>query len=123
MAGTRLKGSDTYHRGVRPTIIDDEAANRYEARESDEIAGFIDYVLKYGRLALVHTEVLPTHRGRGISADMIRFAIDDARRRGLRVIATCPHVRAYVERHPETHDIVVGMTPAPAPQDERPHGA
>jgi len=26
------------------------------------------------------------------------------------VIATCPYVRAYVERHPETHDIVVGLT-------------
>lgn len=102
---------------VGPTINDDEVAHRYEAREDDEVVGFIDYVLKYGRLALVHTEVLPAHQGQGISAGLIRFALDDARRRGLRVIASCPHVRAYVERHPETHDIVVGMSPAAVPRD------
>lgn len=105
---------------MAPTIIDEEAAQRYEAREDGELAGFIDYVLKHGRLALVHTEVLPAHQGTGISQALVRFALDDARRRGLRVIASCPYVRSYVERHPETHDIVVGMTPAPAPRDGLP---
>ena len=90
-------------------IIDAGATQRYEARVEDDLAGFIDYIVKRGRIALVHTEVLPAYRGRGIAGQLARFALDDARRRGLRVIATCPAVRAYVERHPETHDIVVGM--------------
>jgi len=38
-------------------------------------------------------------------------ALDDARQRGLRVIVICSYARAYVERHPEVQDIVVGMTP------------
>lgn len=96
---------------MRPTIVDAEDAHRYEARDDDALAGFIDYVVKPGRIALVHTEVLPSHRGQGIGEQLTRFALDDARRRGLRVIATCPYVRAYVEAHPETHDIVVGMRP------------
>ena len=95
-----------------PTIIDAEAAQRYEARFEGELAGFIDYVVKSDRLVLIHTEVLPTHQGQGIGEQLVRFALDDARRRGLRVIVICHYVRAYVERHPETHDIVVGMTPA-----------
>lgn len=95
-----------------PTIIDAASASRYEARIDGDLVGFLDYVVKRGRIALVHTEVLPDHRGTGIGEHLARFALDDARRRGLRVIVSCPYVRSYVDRHPETHDIVVGMTPA-----------
>jgi predicted GNAT family acetyltransferase len=94
------------------TITDAEPAHRYEAHVEGDLAGFLDYIAKRGRIALVHTEVLPAYRGRGVAGELARFALDDARRRGLRVIASCPSVRAYVERHPETHDIVVGMTRA-----------
>jgi predicted GNAT family acetyltransferase len=94
------------------TITDAEAAQRYEARLHGALAGFLDYVVKHDRIALIHTEVLPAYQSRGIGGSLARFALDDARQRGLRVIVTCPYVRAYVERHPETHDIVVGMTPA-----------
>jgi predicted GNAT family acetyltransferase len=97
---------------VNATIADADAAQRYEARLDGDLAGFLDYVVKHGRIALIHTEVLPAYQGRGIGESLARFALDDARRRGLRVIVTCPYVRAYVERHPETHDIVVGMAPA-----------
>ena len=92
-------------------IVDAQAAHRYEAIVEGDLAGFLDYIEKRRRLALVHTEVLPGHQGQGIAGGLVRFALDDARRRELRVIASCPYVRAYVERHPETHDIVVGMTP------------
>jgi uncharacterized protein len=95
-----------------PTIVDAEAAQRYEARVDGVLAGFIDYRLKRGGIALIHTEVLPGHEGQGLAGELVRSALDDARRRGLPVIASCPYVRAYVERHPETHDIVVGMGPA-----------
>jgi uncharacterized protein len=90
------------------TIVDAEPAQRYEARVDGELAGFLDYTIKRGRIALVHTEVLPAYAGRGIASDIVRFALDDARGRGLRVIAICPYVRAFLERHPEMRDIVVG---------------
>ena len=109
-APTNIRGR--YHRGVGPTIVDAKAALRYEARDEGDLAGFIDYVVKGDRLALIHTEVLPSHQGRGIADQLVRFALDDARQRGLRVIAICAFVRRYVERHPETQDIVVGMPPA-----------
>ncbi len=87
------------------TIVDAEDAQRYEARDDGTVAGYLDYIVKRGRIALVHTEVLPTHRGQGVGDRLVRFALDDARRRGLRVIPSCPYVRAYLERHPETHVI------------------
>jgi uncharacterized protein len=90
-------------------VSDATEAQRYEARLDDDLAGVLEYVLKRGRIALVHTEVAPAFEGRGIGAALARFALDDARRRGLRVIASCPFVRSYLARHPEDHDIVVGM--------------
>jgi predicted GNAT family acetyltransferase len=97
---------------MEPTFVDEAAAQRYEARVDGDLAGFIDYRARRDRIALIHTEVLPAHQGRGIAPRLVRFALDDARRRDLRVIATCPYVRAYVERHPEVQDIVVGSNPA-----------
>lgn len=92
------------------TITDDADGQRYEAREGDELAGFLEYVLKRGRLALIHTKTVAGHEGRGIAAQVVRFALNDARRRGLPVIPICPYVKAYLERHPEQADIVVGAS-------------
>jgi uncharacterized protein len=92
-------------------VSDVAAAERYEATIDGELAGSIEYVVKHGRLALIHTEVLPEYEGQGVGSGLVRFAIAEARRRGLKVIATCPFVQSYVESHPETHDIVIGMPP------------
>jgi uncharacterized protein len=96
-----------------PVITDAPERERYEARLDGELAGVLEYIHKRGRIALIHTEVLPIHAGRGVGSALVRFALDDARRRGLRVIATCPYVQGYLARHPEDDDIVVrrGGTP------------
>ena len=92
-----------------PDLLDMPDAQRYEARLDGELAGILEYVVKRGRIALVHTEVAPAFEGRGVAAALARFALDDARRRALLVIASCPYVRSYLAKHPEDHDIVVGM--------------
>jgi uncharacterized protein len=83
---------------------------RFEAELDGTLAGILNYVVKHGRIALVHTEVLPAFEGRGVAAGLTRFALDDARQRGLMVIAICPYVRRYLETHPADMDIVVGMS-------------
>jgi hypothetical protein len=92
-----------------PVVTDAPEAQRYEASLDGELAGVLEYAVKRGRIALVHTEVAPAFEGRGVGAALARFALDDARRRELRVIASCPYVRSYLAKHPEDHDIVVGM--------------
>jgi hypothetical protein len=91
-------------------IADAPEHQRYEARLEDVPVGVLEYLVKRERIALIHTEVAPNYEGRGIAASLARFALDDARRRGLRVIAICPYVQRYLATHPEDHDIVVGMT-------------
>ncbi len=90
---------------ARPTGHHGRAArDRYEAHLDGELAGVLEYKVKRGRIALIHTEVLPVHEGRGVGSALVRFALDDARRRELRVIATCPYVKDYLTRHPEAAD-------------------
>jgi predicted GNAT family acetyltransferase len=100
----------------RPVVSDAAERGRFEAHVDDDLAGVLEYVLKHGRLALIHTEVLPEHEGQGIGSALVRHALDEARRRGVRVIAVCPYVQSYLARHPEDDDIVVGRgsaTPTP----------
>jgi predicted GNAT family acetyltransferase len=99
---------------TRPIVTDAPDAQRYEAHLDGELAGVLEYVVKRGRIALVHTEVAPAFEGQGVGAALARFALDDARARKLPVIASCPYVRAYLQKHPEDHDIVIGMKAADA---------
>ncbi len=89
-------------------IEDAPERDRYEAHLDGELAGILEYVRKRGRIALIHTEVLPAFEGQGVGSAIVRFALDDARRGELLVIATCQYVQSYLDRHPEDDDIVVG---------------
>ena len=82
-------------------------ALRYEADLDGALAGILEYKVKQDRIALIHTEVPPQFEGHGVAAAITRFALDDIRKRGLRVLALCPYVRRYLETHPEDLDIVV----------------
>lgn len=54
-----------------------------------------------GAMDLQHTEVPPPDRNKGIADMMVRAALTYAREQKLRVIPTCPYVRAWFRRHPE----------------------
>ena len=84
----------------------DEGARKYYAlidgRES---------VLEYseareGTLNFFHTYVPPELRGRGIADEIVRHALDDAERRGMKVIPSCWFVRVYIQRHSRYQPLV-----------------
>lgn len=87
-------------------VVDDAAMRRYEAYLGDELAGWVTYRFVAGRIVFVHTEVPSAYAGRGIGARLAAGALDDARKRGLRVRALCPFVAAYIERHPQYRDLL-----------------
>jgi len=86
-------------------VIDNEKDSRYEAEVQGGRA-FIDYRLNEGRIVLVHTEVPKAAEGHGIGDALVRFALDDARARGLEVVPRCPFIAQWIERHPEYADLV-----------------
>jgi uncharacterized protein len=95
-----------------PVVTDALERTRYEAHFDDELVGFLEYVVKHGRIALIHTEVPPEFEGQGVASALVRHALDDARARDLRVIAICEYVQGYLTRHPGDEDIVVGRASA-----------
>ena len=87
------------------TVRDNPAEGRYEAAVAGRLA-VLAYLKRGNQTVLVHTQVPPELEGHGIAGRLARFALDDARAKGLRVVARCPYVVSYLERHPEYRDIV-----------------
>ena len=52
-------------------------------------------------IVFTHTSVPGKIAGHGVGSRLIRAALDSARDRGLTVVAQCPFVAAYIDRHPE----------------------
>lgn len=53
-----------------------------------------------------HTEVPAALRGRKVGEQLVRQAIDDARREGVVIIPLCPFAKAQIDRHPEWQDVL-----------------
>lgn len=51
-----------------------------------------------------HTEVPPADEGKGLGAKVVRAALEDTRRQGLKIVPLCSFVVAFVRRHPEFDD-------------------
>ena len=87
-------------------MADAPERERYEVSVAGEVAGFSAYRLRPELIAFVHTEIDPRFQGRGLADELIRFALEDARARGLAVLPFCPFVKAFIERHPDYADLV-----------------
>lgn len=86
-------------------VRDNPAESRYEALVDGRLA-MAEYMLTGENITFTHTEVPPELEGRGIASQLARYALDDARARGLRVIPLCPFISAYIRRHSEYQDLV-----------------
>jgi uncharacterized protein len=89
-----------------PEIIDNRAEDRYELRIDGELAGIAVYRLAPGRIVFTHTEVAPEFEGHGVAGRLAQFALDDARARGLQVVARCPYIADYIRRHPDYQELL-----------------
>jgi uncharacterized protein len=87
-------------------IEDNAEARRYELWSGDRLLGFAEYRAGPGRRLFPYVEIDPVMQGRGLGGLLTAAALDDCRRKGLAVEATCPFVVAYLRNHPEYDDIV-----------------
>ena len=90
----------------RIEVADAPERDRYEVSLDGEVVGFSAYRARPGLIAFVHTEVDERFEGRGLGDRLIRFALEDARTRGLAVLPFCPFVKAFIERHREFEALV-----------------
>ena len=90
------------------TIVDRPDRQRYEVELGGELVGLLSYQVDgaAGVITHRHTETDSAYRSRGIASQLVRFALDDARARGLTVRPQCPFVGAFIQDHPEYADLV-----------------
>jgi len=79
---------------------------RYVLEVDGEPAGLLEYEEEGDVVDLVHTEVDPRRRERGLGSELVAGALDDLRAKGRRVRPTCPFVARFVDEHPEYADLV-----------------
>jgi uncharacterized protein len=87
-------------------VRDNPERHRFELDLGDGDVAFAEYTLPAGKIMFTHTEVPQGHEGKGIGTMLIRFALDAARERGLKVIPICPFFAAYMQKHPEVQDLL-----------------
>ena len=86
-------------------VTHNPARTRFETSPDGQLAT-CDYRREGDVLVLHHTEVPPALNGRGVAADLVQAALDFARSQGLRVRPTCSYVASYMQRRPETQDLL-----------------
>jgi predicted GNAT family acetyltransferase len=81
-------------------VIDNAAQRRFELKAGDHLA-VAYYTLAHGSITFTHTEVPEALSGQGIGSRLARGALDQVRDRGLKVIAQCHFIAAFIRKHPD----------------------
>lgn len=87
-------------------VRDNRERTRYELLVDGEVAAFVQYSMRGGRLLLLHTEVDKSHQGEGLASTLIRGVLDDVRLRGIPLVPICSFVDRFIQKHPDYDDLV-----------------
>ena len=88
-------------------IIDNKAQHRFELEVDGHLAASY-YKIDDGVITFLHTEVPPELGGKGIGSRLIKGALDQVRAKGLKVIAECQFVKAFIGKNPAYRDLLKG---------------
>jgi predicted GNAT family acetyltransferase len=94
-----------------PSVRNAPDARQYEIFVDGERAGLVAYVDTEGQRIFYHTEIDEKFGGRGLAGTLVTEALTDTRPTGKRVVAVCPYVAKFVQRHHDFDDILDPVTP------------
>ncbi|MEQ1883434.1 MAG: GNAT family N-acetyltransferase [Bryobacteraceae bacterium] len=86
-------------------VIQNEAKSRFELHVDGGVA-VLDYRLRPGEIVLTYAGVPGELQGHGLGGQIVQAGLDYARANGLKVIPTCSFVASYIQRHPESWDLL-----------------
>ena len=87
------------------SVRNNTALSRFEL-DVDGGTAVANYTVADGVITFTHTEVPLPARGAGVASRLIQSALEMVRALGLKVVARCCFVRAYLAKHPEFRDLV-----------------
>ncbi|HTS23278.1 MAG TPA: GNAT family N-acetyltransferase [Casimicrobiaceae bacterium] len=88
-------------------VVHDSAHQRFLVRLPEGGGELVYRRIAPHTLELVHTEVAPALRGRGVGEALAQAAIAYVRAQGMRIVPSCPYIQSWLVRHPEHGDLVV----------------
>jgi len=81
-------------------VSHDSDAQRFTT-EVEGLRAVLDYTVAGDVMTITHTGVPPAIGGRGIAAELMRAAVNAARRAGWKINPLCSYAAAYLAKHPE----------------------
>ena len=93
-------------------LANDEPHHRYLGSVEGRVAAFAAYIPRGELVVFTHTETDPSFEGQGVASQLVRWALDDVRARGLRVQAQCPFVQAYLAKHADEYGDLLTASPS-----------
>jgi uncharacterized protein len=89
------------------TVTHEPDADRYVALdEGGEVRGIVVYDASPGVLRLIHAEVPPFLRNKGVGGEVVQAVLDHLRTESSdRIVPSCPFVVMWMRRHPEYADL------------------
>lgn len=91
-----------------PEIVQNVAETRFELKLGDDLA-MVEYNQNEKTIIFSHTEVPVGYEGQGIGGKLAKHVLEYAKEQNLKVIPTCPFIKAYILRHPEYKAISWGI--------------
>jgi predicted GNAT family acetyltransferase len=92
---------------MEPKVTHNKDSHRYEIWVDGKRVGHADYSPMPGERHFVHTETDPAEQGKGYAAILMRESLSDVRENSKdKVVPVCSYVVMYMQRHPETHDLL-----------------
>lgn len=88
------------------TVNNNKTEHRFELEVDGHLAA-AHYARKGDVITFEHTEVPAELGGKGVGSSLIRGALDQVRAEGLRVIAQCPFVKAWIGKNPAYADLLM----------------
>ncbi|HUN70848.1 MAG TPA: GNAT family N-acetyltransferase [Steroidobacteraceae bacterium] len=95
-------------------VRDEPMRRRYELDLEGGLA-FIDYRREGRKVIMTHAEVPAALRGAGVGSALVKGALALVRERGEKVVPRCSFVAQYMQRHPQTLDLLAGAGPEGPP--------
>jgi len=88
-----------------PTTVTAES-DRFSISVEGRRAGFVEFTDRGNQRVFTHTEVADEFGGRGLASILVNEALQATRDAGLRIVAVCPMVAGFLEKHHEFADVV-----------------
>lgn len=88
-----------------------QETDRFSIAVDGKPVGLTAFVEHGKQRVFYHTEIDPAFGGRGLATVLIAQALATTQQEGKRIVAICPMVKAYVEKHHDFDDILDPRTP------------